>query len=372
MANAAESQPAPVKTLLAAPLANICGVRLAWTPGPSDTHGYVIERSRDGNRFDEVSRVAGDTTAYIDTAVLPKTTYTYRVRPLGAGSTTSTAVVTTATGFRIFDCTYFRNKPDLARYGIEKLYITGGSFMWRADQPQGGYDMTTPNEKATRNVARNVANLGQVLVIDIEHWPVDIRRAPEADCQASIRKLTQIIGWVRSERPNIKIGIYGFGPLRDYWTPVLYLVALEKPNERWFQSRLPEFTQKYHQWQQANDFLKPLMDKVDYIFPSLYTFYDEPSNWVLYAKSNIQEARRYGKPVIPFLWMDYHDSTAKAGQRLSPDFWRLQLQTIRQSADGMVIWGGIQYSKNAKPQEQQWNENDPWWVETKAFLTTPQ
>ncbi|HEX2970724.1 MAG TPA: hypothetical protein VHP11_00225, partial [Tepidisphaeraceae bacterium] len=307
---------------------------------------------------------------YQDNTVFPGVAYTYRVRPIGAEGTVGSAGVKTS-DFRVFDCTYFRNKPEPARYGMEKVYITGNGFLWQADKPQGGVDNNTPNERATRNVARTASDRGEILVIDIEHWPVDIRVAKEAEVQSTIRKFIQIIDWVRAERPDVKIGIYGFGPLRDYWTPVSYLGAVEKPNDKWQQAHLAEFKQKYQQWQKANDFLKPLMEKVDYVFPSLYTFSNNPPSWVLYAKGNIEEARRYGKPVIPFVWMDYHNSTTLAGQTISGEFWRVQLQTLRQLADGVVIWGGVQFSKDGKSQPRLWNENDPWWVETKAFLTAP-
>ena len=38
------------------------------------------------------------------------------------------------------------------------------------------------------------------------------------------------------------------------------------------------------------------------IFPSLYTVYDDQGHWLRFAEANMVEARRYGKPVIPFIW----------------------------------------------------------------------
>ena len=62
-----------------------------------------------------------------------------------------------------------------------------------------------------------------------------------------------------------------------------------------------------------------------------------------------------------FLWPRYEENkpTDVTGQYMPADFWRLQLETCRQYADGIVIWGGWQ---------EQWDENAPWWVETKKFL----
>ncbi|MGE5608144.1 MAG: hypothetical protein ACM359_02725, partial [Bacillota bacterium] len=131
-------------------------------------------------------------------------------------------VAPAAKQFVVYENTYFTNKPDLSAYGIQTPLVIGGPFFWRADNPAGGYDMTTPNEKATRNIARMASDAGQVLIIDIEHWPVDIRSSSPAEVQATMQKLGQIIDWVRDERSDVKLGIYGFGPLRDYWTPVQY------------------------------------------------------------------------------------------------------------------------------------------------------
>ncbi|MCY2954341.1 MAG: hypothetical protein NTU53_20615 [Planctomycetota bacterium] len=132
--------------------------------------------------------------------------------------------------------------------------------------------------------------------------------------------------------------------------------------------------QQYQAWQQANDFLKPLADKVDVLFPSLYTFYDQThvNDWVRYAKGNIEEAHRYGKPAYPFLFMEYDPGTTLIGQQIPEDYWRVQLQTLRTYAEGLVIWGGAHYSLVGDPAVSQgvivpWDENAPWWIATKQF-----
>ncbi|MGE5609753.1 MAG: hypothetical protein ACM359_10900, partial [Bacillota bacterium] len=187
--------------------------------------------------------------------------------------------------------------------------------------------------------------------------------------QATMQKLGQIIDWVRDERSDVKLGIYGFGPLRDYWTPVQYWAAVENSDDRWYRLHLPLYESLYRKWQAANDFLKPLMDKVDYIVPSLFAFYDNSVDWVRYAKGNLEEAQRYGKPVIPFIWMDFHNSTELIDQRVSAEFWQVQLETVYKMADGVVIWGGVSFSPKSYGVAQAWNEQEPWWVVTKSFLT---
>ena len=130
--------------------------------------------------------------------------------------------------------------------------------------------------------------------------------------------------------------------MRDYWTPVENNPA------------------KMRAWAEANDALKGLASHVDVIYPSLYTFYDDPEGWKKFAKANLQEAKRYGKPVYAFLWPMYHDSNKLlSGKPIPADVWRMQLETCLEYADGVVIWGGY---------KELWNEEAGWWKETKAFL----
>ena len=124
----------------------------------------------------------------------------------------------------------------------------------------------------------------------------------------------------------------------------------------------------YKQWQRENDAVSSLASDVGIIYPSLYTFYDDVDGWVRVAKENIAEARRisHGKPVMPFLWPQYHDSAhALAFQPLPKDFWERQLATVHSDADGVVIWGGWDF-KNHKVSE--WDEGAEWWTATKEFL----
>ena len=43
----------------------------------------------------------------------------------------------------------------------------------------------------------------------------------------------------------------------------------------------------------------------------------------------------------------------------------MQLDTVRQYADGVVIWGGWNF-KDRKPDK--WDDRSSWWVITKRFL----
>ena len=105
-----------------------------------------------------------------------------------------------------------------------------------------------------------------------------------------------------------------------------------------------------------------LAEHVDIVLPSLYTFYNDPQGWDVFAAALLQSARRYNKPVYAFLWPEFHVSNQfLRGKNLPGNFWRHELEFCRARADGIVIWGGWQ---------EQWDENAEWWLETKSFLTS--
>jgi hypothetical protein len=244
----------------------------------------------------------------------------------------------------------FLNKPNTAAYGMKSIFIAYTQFFANGDYSK-------PDEAATRAFARSMANQGKPIVMDIENWPVDIRSASEAQVNDSIAKMSQIVDWIHSEVPGLKVGFYGIMPLQDYWTPVQY---------QYYYSTNPTYAQqvwlpKYQAWQAANDKLKPLAAKVDFLFPSLYTFYDDPTGWKTYAQANIAEAKRYGKPIYPFLWMYYHDSNQTLkGQLIPRDYWQSELDIVRRLTNGTVIWGGWQTPWTGS--------NADWWTLTTEFL----
>ena len=167
--------------------------------------------------------------------------------------------------------------------------------------------------------------------------------------QSTVDKLLSVLSWVKSEAPGVPFGIYGTVPVQDYWRAIRDSASTE------FQS-----------WQQDNDQLERISDQVDALFPSLYTFYADRKGWVTYAIAQITEAKRKakGKPVYAFLWPQYHESNRLLGLRpLDPDYWELELNTVHQHADGVVIWGG--WGNNGP---ESWNEEAPWWQVTKRFM----
>ncbi|MGC3973863.1 MAG: hypothetical protein QM771_05700 [Nitrospira sp.] len=250
--------------------------------------------------------------------------------------------------FQVFDSTLYADKPDLTPYGIKPIAVTyAGQFghEWVKDVGQ------LPDKASVQRVAREAGAKSSLVVIDIEHWPM---KGKPDQVRESVSKYLTVLQWFKEAVPELSVGYYGAPPLRDYWR------AIRPPTSREWQSYADD-----------NDRLKPLAQAVDILFPSLYTFYTDQGAWVRYAYGQIAEARRCanGKPVYVFLWPQYHDSNRELkGHYLPADYWRLELETAKQYADGIIIWGG--WGSNNRPAK--WDENAAWWKVTRDFMQTIQ
>lgn len=236
------------------------------------------------------------------------------------------APATATSGFTLFDGLGHRGKPNLQRLGLRPLQWVGN--IW-----SGGHSHEQVDEPAVAQALRQLPRSTESIYLDIEDWPV--LRQPAAVREASIAKLVRVADLTRQLRPDLKFGFYGLPPAITYWP----LVA-EAPGER-------------ADWVQTNQLLEPLAQRVDFIFPSLYTFYRDRKGWLTYADATLTAARRYGKPVYPFLWFQYHDSNRLLRDReIDAEAWVEELRFCRQRADGLVLWGGDQ---------QGWSESAAWW-----------
>ena len=249
-----------------------------------------------------------------------------------------------ASAFTVYDALQFLNKPDLSSHGLKnnRLFYESDLF------PLGQYSQ--PNEAAVRAAARRLVESGyppdEPVQLDIELWEWDTHYGTDAVVADSMKKLIQVIRWFRNEAPQYtKVGYYGAGPTRQLGP------ALE-----------PAASPAFVKWQGSNDFLAPLIAEKGALYPSLYTFYNDRAEWVKYAQANIAEAKRIagGKPIYPYIWPRYHEGGNMGNIYIDYEFWKLQLQTIKEAGvDGVIIWGGYR---------EQWTGSWPWWQATRDFL----
>jgi len=240
--------------------------------------------------------------------------------------------------FRSRDATRFRENPNLAKYGLPNIVVAYESSLWPS-----GASRTQPNTSYIANtfIPKIRGQNPDVVVIDIEAWPFKSGMTA-SEITANINKFKKVIAVFRRELPKTKIGIYLLMPERNWLAPC------GDPGKS---------AARTASWHARNLKLTPLASAVDIIFPSLYTFYSDPTCWDKYAAANIKEARIYGKPVWAFLWMKVHST----GAPITATFWRQQLETTYRLADGVVIWSKASSS-------DKWSYTAPWWVQTVAFL----
>ncbi len=264
----------------------------------------------------------------------------------------------------LFDENKPSNEKFVSNYNISYLPEFGHGFAknWNivgGDNPF--YD--APNKVLVKKWAKEITD--EIGFLDIEHLPVTftddwdddwIAKTPpvkitDRDRGRAIQELSSIVDWVHEVKPKVTIGYFGILPQRDYWSFIQPAKKQENLNKL----------------QQRNKKFRELAEHVDVIFPSLYTFYNKPEEWKVYAKGMIDEARQYNKPIYAFVWPIYHTSNSTLGdQFIGGDFWRLQLETIyKLGFDGVVIWGG-----NKKQWKVSALDADPenWWYQTLAFM----
>lgn len=247
-----------------------------------------------------------------------------------------------ASDFLVFDGTLYRDKPDLSAYGVRPINIIYSGKFWN-DKNQMD---RAPAAAAIDHVAAAAATRGDVVAIDIEHWPLH-RDAEET--RQNIQKYMAVLRAFRTRAPGLTVGLFGMLPIPDYDRARGALGPL-----------------RYQRWRADNDRLTPLAQAVDVIFPAAYTEHPDPAEWVKYATALIEESRRYGKPVYVFLWPQYSERNTELGYRPLPvDFWLLQLATARRLADGVVIWGGWDPAQRAPAS---WDDDTPWWRATRQFM----
>jgi hypothetical protein len=231
--------------------------------------------------------------------------------------------IASAQSFPVFDGTLYQGKPQLPLKPITIIY-TGS--MWR---PSDNKDALPPAASIADNAKK--AEATGIAVIDVEHWPMD---------QTGIPKYEALLQQFKKADPGVKFGFYGVVPIRNYWGAIQGKAA-----------------PAYKTWQAKNSTASNIGQTCDIIFPSLYTLYPDQAGWQKYAIAQIDEVRKYGKPVYVFLWPEYADAK---GKYIPADFWRMELETAKAHADGIVIWGG--------EHGQKWDSNAAWWKVTLAFM----
>ncbi|MCF6244522.1 MAG: hypothetical protein L3J43_05745 [Sulfurovum sp.] len=235
---------------------------------------------------------------------------------------------------KIYDATSYTNKNRLNQYIFPSIPILYEDMLL----PKGAGNI---DFEFLKKYAHSLPYSKIPYILDIESW--DIRpKVFDFIANPRIDKYIAVIKTLKEARPDLKFGYYGILPVRDYVTV--------NPSQR-----------QLKKWHEANLRVKRLSQYVDIICPDLYTFFKDKKYWKTYASLAIKDARMYGKPVIPFIWPEYHDASKDTPYTyINPSFWKLQVEYLSSHADGMIVWGGR--NLNVTPHtSKKWDDKAPWW-----------
>jgi len=250
---------------------------------------------------------------------------------------------------KIYDGTKYSGKPRSIGKIFPAVPLVYGSRLW----PKNKSKEALPSRKRFESRLMALHSPTVIAVLDIEAWPVRGYRYKPWVVESSLDKYVTLLDWAKKTRPDLRWGMFGRLPTSDY------LASVADPVSR-----------KFKQWQKENDRMVRLAERVELAFPSFYTYDKEPAQWLKSVQAKRKElGRLYDGPVYPFIWPQYYDhkpaDPALWLKYISGDFWRLQLETVCDIADGVVIWGGWDFEKRRRAK---WDESAEWWKVTRKFI----
>lgn len=253
--------------------------------------------------------------------------------------------------FTVFDELVYEDKPDVGALGLTPVHIAYTWQLWGERHLTEGLAKEPPVDSLVTYAKRYRldAKPPAIVILDVEHWK--IYNTSEAAVQESIRKYLSLLETIRTGFPAMTaVGYYNIGPL-----PTGYGLAVR-----------PYTAAELDAWRAQNDVIQPLVNKMDFLAPSLYTSAGwSRAGWERMAVAFIQEARRLakGKRVIPFVWPQYFDTNPY--EYMEGDRWLAQLNLVREHADSVVLWRAVGGAKG-----NSWDPKAPWWLATQQFLKT--
>ncbi|CAK0754690.1 exported hypothetical protein [Gammaproteobacteria bacterium] len=301
--------------------------------------------------------------------------------------TIAESTISQTSEFPIFDALTYKGKPDSSALSLRKIHLIDRN----PDKSE------PPNEEGVRQIVAEISKTeaSPVIVFDIEGFqhPTEIRRDAKSAVDAELAYLNQLVFWAKSTNKSVKVGFFAIMPRVDYWTPNLYRAATENPTDSRWSADTANIQTHMKNLMKANAYVAALADKVDFIYPELYTPYDSYKGnpfgvnyhgWEQFAAFTISEARKYHKPVYPFVFNGFIDGAATVYRFRKPAFdpaigpfpgwrpmsyscpdglWSKEIAYLRAHADGMVLWGTGSFLR------QTWNDVADWWQETVKNLS---
>lgn len=265
-------------------------------------------------------------------------------------------------GKPIFDATFYTGKPDARSMGFTPVYMGYDGSLNRTTTPWGDYAFPTDqNWDAAVAAYKKIARVGAGIdkgfsdhrrPNDIYHdQPEEVvlnledprfagldGGADPAHRRDIINKLVSLIGIMKAEQASH--GVESPGVSIFYWPPA-------------FWSGHPADPKAVAAMAQAKQDFQPLVDSVKAFYPEVYTHFDDLTLWLKRFRQQIQACRAADptKPIYPVLAPIYShwSGSAYLGKPLREQAWRFIVDTVMREADGMMLWGGIDFSDLEDP-----------------------
>ena len=153
--------------------------------------------------------------------------------------------------------------------------------------------------------------------LDIEHWghnEGDVLHTSTYD--RSIGKYLYTLKKAKEANPDKKVAYYN---IPGVWpSDFIYSEDKAENSRNWL------------------DTYKRIADAQDYLAPSLYVdkWLENAERWYKHADMSVNYLRKFNKPIIPFIWWHWKDTT----EYLGDDFFYMILDFCKENADGAIIW----------------------------------
>jgi hypothetical protein len=211
----------------------------------------------------------------------------------------------------------------------------------------GGASAPIDTEYLTK-FAKNLPVSSTPYVIDIEYWrfPYVISDENDTIVREYVQKYLLILNTLKAARKELKFGYWGIFPVMSMYGSTENLLDIERERaEHLFQ------------------LTRPVVDAADFVAPGMYTYWDNPNVFTKIYTETFLMSYRYNKPIVPYMWAEYGEQTPMIGTYIPDDYWKYEVQFVKQHANGIAMWGGSNFllPTNDPNRIRTWDENISWW-----------
>ncbi|WP_222182847.1 hyaluronidase [Geminicoccus harenae] len=285
-----------------------------------------------------------------------------------------------AKSFKLYQSFTFANQPDgLDKCGLTRLPLLTPSLFFPGGKSTDRIDRAYVDQRLAKIEAMFTPKSGDIGIVNIEGaWSIKRTDAP-AVVRQKVDRYLDVLDYLEDRLGGkYRFGVYGEAPLKDYFS--YQTDYFGHPASVQYQ----DFIQAPALAAQVNLGIERLARRSDALFPPQYTlWYDDlgrteaerweltVQGWTVAARESLKVAKRWDRPVYPFVWMQYHNKInvpELANKFLPKGFFGYQLETLKKlGADGVVIWGTLGPDGTGRAS---FDRNADWWREFLAFART--